>query len=1123
MSISQSVYVSWAPGEFAWKERIASYFSDAGIEVSVTDAPQYQLASEARERCHVFVLLVSRAYLALSEIQKTEFPHIRSLSAKEKRRIVYVILERCAWRAVLTSPAEPTIVIPKEERVLAEESEEQVREDLDALVAEVRRALGETTGIGQSEEQESSIADSGTEPARTRRPSVAKKKTKSDDWITQETFDRFSTDAIEMLSRAARVAKERKSERIHTVHLLGGFREQVDHGDSASALRRFLKENEKNLTEALNYSYRPHGADRMDVPLLEGPPKVSLNARRALLTAIEKAGTTGRIEEAHILFGLLSTTTNERVRKLNERGMTADKVPVPAADEVAKTATPNETQGQSEQPQPDWIKQETFERFSPGAVEVLSRASLLRDGPDGGRIHTRHVLEAFAVQVEQGDIARELADFIKAHRASLSQVLGGLGGWRGGGDHVPLLERPPSVSDNVGKALLTAVVKAGNTGQIEDSHILFGVLSTASNARVQELNKRGMTPDKVPLPIPLPKPAPRSAPTPKIVSDLWSEEDLLGYGAYARTLAGIIAHKETVPPLSIGIKAPWGAGKTSLMKQLQRILDGRADITEENSSAAINKDIATTSLSIRQLRDKLRGEIDVGPLEPVASKLGKLYDISPLITVWFNAWKYQTSEQIWAGLAHCIISQVTARMTAGQRELFWLKLNAARVNKEAVRKRIYGVLLRYLAPIALIGLVASVLMAWLLPIAGVTALWSKAVVPVITVLTMIWKRREKLGEKAADAFKDLVREPDYEGKMGFLHLVESDIREVLNLVATKERPLVIFVDDLDRCVPRKVAEVVEAINLSLCGDYPNCIFVLGMESGMVAAALEVANKEVIEKAKQLSLLDTTIPLGWRFMEKIVQLPISIPPPTDAGLRGYAASLTGSAIPDEESQEGETEPETPNLPAKEKIEEYKAKLEPLQNASEVASAAKQLMEEAPAEERVAVAEASKQKYAEKLVKRDPLVRKFVEDVFALVGGNPRQIKRYINVFRFHSTLRFNFERDLEARGLKAKLASDNGLAKFIAMTIQWPQAPEFLKKTYAAPADGERKVMLETMLKALERKSQTLKGQLEKADIDWAEFLKGAGLGNVEWMATRAFREFLVDGEALSEMEGCGLW
>ena len=36
---------------------------------------------------------------------------------------------------------------------------------------------------------------------------------------------------------------------------------------------------------------------------------------------------------------------------------------------------------------------------------------------------------------------------------------------------------------------------------------------------------------------------------------------------------------------------------------------------------------------------------------------------------------------------------------------------------------------------------------------------------------------------------------------GFLHLVVSDIRQALNLLATKERPWVIFVVDLDRRAP----------------------------------------------------------------------------------------------------------------------------------------------------------------------------------------------------------------------------------------------------------------------------------------------------------------------------------
>ncbi|MFC7643536.1 P-loop NTPase fold protein [Streptosporangium lutulentum] len=41
------------------------------------------------------------------------------------------------------------------------------------------------------------------------------------------------------------------------------------------------------------------------------------------------------------------------------------------------------------------------------------------------------------------------------------------------------------------------------------------------------------------------------------------------------------------------------------------------------------------------------------------------------------------------------------------------------------------------------------------------------------------------------------------------------MRQVLDLVATEERPLVVFVDDLDRCSPGTVAQVIEAINLFL--------------------------------------------------------------------------------------------------------------------------------------------------------------------------------------------------------------------------------------------------------------------------------------------------------------------
>jgi tetratricopeptide (TPR) repeat protein len=626
---------------------------------------------------------------------------------------------------------------------------------------------------------------------------------------------------------------------------------------------------------------------------------------------------------------------------------------------------------------------------------------------------------------------------------------------------------------------------------------------------------------------PTPSPA-DAAPTPKIVSDRWSDKDALGYEAYARTLAGVIAHEETIPPLTIGIKAPWGAGKTSLMKMIQHILDGEAAVTEENESARRNRGdepVLTLRAMLKNLSNlkKLKEAAAIKIVKPTPSEVGKRYGIDPRITVWFNAWKYQTSEQIWAGLAHCIISQVTARMKPAERELFWLRLHARRVDTNKVRLQVYEFTFKYIAPAVLAGLFITLVAAFLLQFLSLGIAKGTALIGFLTSLAGgVWKASQKLGESASGAFRDLVREPDYEGKLGFLYLVESDIRDVLELVANGKSPLVIFVDDLDRCVPHKVAEVVEAINLSLCGDYPNCIFVLGMEPGMVAAALEVANKEVIEKAKQLSLLDSSVPLGWRFMEKIVQLPISIPPPTAAGVRGYTASLTGIAAATEGERRMEAEVFTTSLPLKEKIEEWKAKLDASKTVSDVVSLTDRLMAQAAPGERLAVAEASKQKYAEKFMDRDPLVNKFLEEVVDLVGGNPRQIKRYVNVFRFHSTLRHNLKVDSAARGFHATLPSDKGLAKYIALTIQWPQAAEFLRGTRATrtSAIADKSVSL---LNLLEEKSRTIKGQHEKADAAWVQFLRSEKLDQVEWVATRSFRQFLAQGESLSEIEGCGLW
>ena len=60
-------------------------------------------------------------------------------------------------------------------------------------------------------------------------------------------------------------------------------------------------------------------------------------------------------------------------------------------------------------------------------------------------------------------------------------------------------------------------------------------------------------------------------------------------------------------------------------------------------------------------------------------------------------------------------------------------------------------------------------------------------------------------------------------------------------------PIVIFIDDLDRCSPTKIASVVEGISMLLASDTYRCMFLIGMDPQMIAAALEKAHEEIRER------------------------------------------------------------------------------------------------------------------------------------------------------------------------------------------------------------------------------------------------------------------------------------
>ena len=73
--------------------------------------------------------------------------------------------------------------------------------------------------------------------------------------------------------------------------------------------------------------------------------------------------------------------------------------------------------------------------------------------------------------------------------------------------------------------------------------------------------------------------------------------------------------------------------------------------------------------------------------------------------------------------------------------------------------------------------------------------------------------------------------------------------------------LVIFIDDLDRCLPENAIAVMEALKLYL--DRANCVFVIGAERSII----EVGIKERYKDNPRLS--------GKDYLEKIIQLPFIV--------------------------------------------------------------------------------------------------------------------------------------------------------------------------------------------------------------------------------------------------------
>jgi formylglycine-generating enzyme required for sulfatase activity len=262
-------------------------------------------------------------------------------------------------------------------------------------------------------------------------------------------------------------------------------------------------------------------------------------------------------------------------------------------------------------------------------------------------------------------------------------------------------------------------------------------------------------------------------------------------------------------PLIIGLFGRWGSGKTSLMKL-----------------------------------------IDAKLLEPRPTGRS-------VHSIWINTWQLSNQDEVWQAFLQALFNQVNDGLSWSQK-----------IDKRKLGRQIFINLYRVvLVSIPLVvGFIVgkpdagwSDVASFVFSAAGVgTALtvglgWWAILKPFVES----WRKVVNFDVKAA-----LKYEP-FEAQVTELTKLSKRFKEMVEALVGKNGRLVVFVDDLDRCAPDKIPDILEAIKLF--ATVRGCVYVLGFDRDIV--------RQGLEKKYQFK----TPTEADEYLEKLIQIPFHLPP------------------------------------------------------------------------------------------------------------------------------------------------------------------------------------------------------------------------------------------------------
>jgi len=531
------------------------------------------------------------------------------------------------------------------------------------------------------------------------------------------------------------------------------------------------------------------------------------------------------------------------------------------------------------------------------------------------------------------------------------------------------------------------------------------------------------------------------------VSDQATNNDALGFEPYVIAIAEFLLHEQTQPPLTLSVEGEWGSGKSSFMKMLEEYL---------------------------------------------RKKGGR--------TVWFNAWRHDKAESVWAAFALSFIKQISTpknwrdlpRIILGHFKLQLLRFNLEKGLFELIKA----------LPVIIFVICASIAIPFILIIYGVEGIneligpttsqdvfWSKinsvfkllftavgvtlSGAGIFAGIKSLLRNFQRLLQNPKNNLIKYIEAPDYKKQSTFVEEFHEDFAKIVDAYVGNDR-VYVFIDDLDRCEHPKSADLMQAINLMIADD-PSVVFILGMDREKVAASLAVKYENILKYLpSETTEIDPDIlarrsankglAYGYTFIEKFVQLPFLVPQPSRSDFEHFLIQLATSTPPN--LQPAKSRSQFFQLP----WGKFKLALPQRNNSqkhltSPTSNQTSDLNNSSPDNPSIKVVypsrhrqlqseQTEKQKARAAVIKRleaiqvnksdnrdSQTVRNVIMMVAPALDYNPRRIKHFINVFRLkvyiaNETGLFFEERD-ENDNLSVPSLTFEQLGKFTAISLKWP--------------------------------------------------------------------------------------